>query len=229
MTTAQRFAFDVVELRRYVMRPGRRDDLISLFEREFIESQESCGMVPVGHYRDIDDPDAFVWFRGFPEYAARRRALEAFYLESPAWAAHRTAANETMIDSDNVLLLRSARDGSGFDLDGLIRPNGVPANADESFVAASIFMLDASPHDAFIESFEELALPQLERVATRIAYFVTEERPNNFRHLPVRDERAFVVIGSCKTRNDLDAWTQTFEGQPGETLRLRPAHRSLFR
>jgi hypothetical protein len=30
----------VVELRQYRMKPGRRDDLIDLFEREFVESQE---------------------------------------------------------------------------------------------------------------------------------------------------------------------------------------------
>ncbi len=38
------------------MRPGRRDELIDLFEREFIETQEACGMVPIGHYRDLHDP-----------------------------------------------------------------------------------------------------------------------------------------------------------------------------
>lgn len=217
-----------VELRRYVMRPGRRDDLISIFEREFIESQEACGMVPVGHYRDLDDPDSFVWFRAFPEYGERRKALEAFYLESPVWQAHREAANATMIDSDNVLLLRDAREGSGFNVEGLVRPNGVPANT-ASYVAASIFILDTTPGDPFLDSFEQLALPQLESVASRIAYFVSEDRPNNFRRLPVRDERAFVVIGSCRTLDDLDEWTRTFEGQPGETLRLEPARRSLFR
>ena len=35
------------------MRPGRRDDLEALLEREFIESQEACGMVPLGQYRDL--------------------------------------------------------------------------------------------------------------------------------------------------------------------------------
>ncbi|MEU0397925.1 hypothetical protein ABZ208_35265 [Streptomyces sp. NPDC006208] len=36
----------------------------------------------------------------------RRRSLEAFYT-GPVWRKHRDAANATMIDSDDVLLLRS--------------------------------------------------------------------------------------------------------------------------
>src|SRR5258708_4532773 len=55
----------VVELRQYTLRGGRREDLISLFEREFIESQEALGVRVLGIFRDLDDPDRFVWTRGF--------------------------------------------------------------------------------------------------------------------------------------------------------------------
>src|SRR5512143_3890578 len=34
----------VVELRDYTLHPGRRDELIALFEGEFIEAQEAAGM-----------------------------------------------------------------------------------------------------------------------------------------------------------------------------------------
>src|SRR5450432_2088836 len=84
--------------------PGLRDVLIELFEREFIESQEALGMTLVGQFRDLDNPDRFVWLRGFADMTIRAQALEAFY-SGPIWRAHRAAANETMIDSDNVLLL----------------------------------------------------------------------------------------------------------------------------
>src|ERR1700736_2767480 len=132
-------AFGVVELRRYAMQPGKRDTLIALFEREFIETQERSGMVPVGHYRDLDDADAYIWFRGYARYEARRAALERFY-GSPAWLAHRDAANATLRDTDNVLLLRSARPQSGFQLGGLSRPDGTANAAGSSFVAVSIVM-----------------------------------------------------------------------------------------
>ena len=98
----------VLELRQYTLRPGQRDVLVELFEREFVESQEALGMTLVGQFRDLDDPDRFVWLRGFADMTTRAQALHDFY-GGAVWQAHREAANETMIDSDDVLLLRPAR------------------------------------------------------------------------------------------------------------------------
>jgi quinol monooxygenase YgiN len=98
----------VLELRQYTLHPGQRDVLIELFDREFVESQEECGMRVLGQFRDLDDPDRFVWLREFDDMDVRRRALEAFYT-GPVWRRHRDAANATMIDSHDVLLLRPVR------------------------------------------------------------------------------------------------------------------------
>ena len=199
--------FKPVELRRYALRPQRRETLIALFERQFIESQEACGMVPFGHYRDLDDPDAFVWLRGFPAFDLRGDALASFY-GSPTWTAHRAAANATMIDSDNVLMLRDARPGSGFELRGLDRPalDGAESRGD-GIVAVTVFMLERPASEPLIASFEEVVLPALLGCAHRIAYLVTEERRNAFPRLPVREgEFAFVVAGVCSTPAALDAW-----------------------
>src|SRR4051794_22255305 len=118
----------VLELRQYTLHPGKRDVLIELFEREFVESQEARGMTLVGQFRDLDNPDRFVWLRGFPDMAARAQALMEFY-GGPIWKAHREAANATMIDSDNVLLLRPARPTSGFSMEKMDRhPGGATEN-----------------------------------------------------------------------------------------------------
>lgn len=98
---------EVFELRQYTLHPCRRDVLIDLFERAFIEPQESAGMRVLGSFRDLGDPDRFVWFRSFPDMPQRKEALTRFY-GGPVWKAHRDEANATMIDSDNVLLLRLA-------------------------------------------------------------------------------------------------------------------------
>lgn len=217
---------EIIELRRYALRPGMRDTLIRLFEREFLESQEACGMLPIGHYRDLDDPNSFVWFRGFESMEIRRRALEAFYLHSPAWRSHRDEANATMLNSDDVLLLRDARPNSGFDLSGLHRDN--EGNRDR-FVAASVFMLDEPASDQLLGEFEQRLLPALREHAERICYFVTDDRPNDFPRLPVREgEWAFVLVGICPNRTALDEWSR-LAGNRCQTLRLAPAPRSLFR
>src|SRR5262249_24799354 len=104
------------------LHPGQRDVLIELFEREFVETQEVLGMHVIGIFRDLDDPNEFVWLRGFADMGVRLEGLKAFYVDGAAWKAHRQAANATMIDSDNVLLLHPARPTSGFALD----PNDLP-------------------------------------------------------------------------------------------------------
>ena len=102
----------VVELRRYRLRPGRRDTLIGMFEEHFIEPQEAAGSRIVGSFRVDGDPDGFVWLRGFTHHAARPRALADFY-GGPVWQARRDAANATMVDSDDVHLLRAISPGTG--------------------------------------------------------------------------------------------------------------------
>ncbi|MFJ3216594.1 NIPSNAP family protein [Kitasatospora sp. NPDC086801] len=94
----------IVELRQYTLHPDTRETLIELFEREFVTGQQAVGITVGGRFRDLDDPDRFVWLRAFPDMAHRRRALEAFYT-GPVWRKHRDAANATMVDSDDVLLL----------------------------------------------------------------------------------------------------------------------------
>lgn len=183
----------VAELRQYTLHPGQRETLIALFESEFVEGQEAVGMRVIAQFRDIDQPDVFTWLRGFSAMPARAAALRAFY-EGPVWAAHRDAANSTMIDSDNVRLLRPARPGSGFTLDDTGRqPRGSTAVREE-LIVCTIYTLSAAAASGFAELFERSIAPVLgENGATPIASFETEPSANNFPRLPVREgEHAFV-------------------------------------
>jgi NIPSNAP len=193
----------IVELRQYTLHPGQRDVLIELFEREFIESQEALGARVIGEFRDLDNPDLFFWLRGFADMPARAAALTSFY-GGPTWKAHRDAANATMMDSDNVLLLRPARSTSAFRLSASARPRAgmaVPA----ALIVATIYYLRAPPADGFIDWFEQVLQPQVQDAgATALASFFTEPSPNNFPPLPVREgENAFVWF-ACFA--DLDAY-----------------------
>jgi hypothetical protein len=71
--------FTVGELRRYSLHPAQREVLVELFEERFIESQEELGMSLLGQFRDLDDPDGFVWLRGLADMARRGHGLTAFY------------------------------------------------------------------------------------------------------------------------------------------------------
>jgi hypothetical protein len=232
--------FPTVELRRYRTKPGRRDELIDLFEEHFIESQEACGMVPLGHFRDIDDPDLFVWLRGFPSFDTRASALAAFYIDSTAWKTHRDAANDTMLDSDDVLLLAPARPETSFDTRGLVRP-GIGEQCEEPrMLWLSLVMLKQQPSETIVRAFESTALPSISRLADNLSYLVTEQRANEFPRLPVREgEHALVACGLCDSRREIDACLKEIDNEfipllaesvlHAEHRRLRPARRSLLR
>jgi hypothetical protein len=190
---AARVYSPIVELRQYTLHSGARDVLIDLFDREFIESQEALGIEVIGQFRTPDDPDRFIWLRGYRDMASRKRALEAFY-GGPVWQTHRQAANATMIDSDNVLLLRPARANLAFTLGSGPRPAAGDCAPPGTLVAATIYFLRAPAGKGFAEFFERTVRAALIRAgATVLGCFVTEDAPNNFPALPVREgERVFV-------------------------------------
>ncbi len=231
----------VLELRQYTCHPGQRAALIELFDREFLTSQDATGMHPLGQFRDLDDPDRFVWLRGFPTLASRAPSLEAFY-GGPVWQAHRGAANATMMDSDNVLLLRPL-DSS----DALAVPlerRATPVADDHSLIVATIYLLTVPADDGFVRWFTDQLSPILAATgAPPLARLVTEHGKNEFPRLPVREgEHAFVWLTSFASADDharhrvaLAAYAEITDAlaryclSPPQTLRLAPTARSMLR
>ena len=247
----------VVELCQYTLHPGKRDVLIDLFERNFIEPQEAAGARILGQFRDEDDANRFVWLRGFRDMPSRAEALQSFY-GGPVWKAHRSAANATMIDSDDVLLLRPVDARSGFALPKERPPvtasqppvtaSQPPVTASQpgsSLVVATIYLLPASVDDDFTRLFEGRVAPLMAATgAPSIARFRTEYAKNNFPALPVREgEHAFVWFASFASAAEYDrhlarlressSWNDVQPElarrleSPARVLRLEPTARSL--
>jgi len=200
---------NVVELRQYTLHPGKREVLIELFERALIEPQEAAGMRILGQFRDLDRPDHFVWIRGFPDMASRVEALSAFY-GGPVWKAHREAANATMIDSDDVLLLRPRTPVVGFP--------AARAEQSSTMVVATICPRPLEPEVA----------PMLTEAGGRpLATLETEPAENGYPALPVRTGENVVVW--------LTSLDSTEQGRlrrlPAQVqqLRLAPTARSHMR
>jgi hypothetical protein len=192
----------IVELRRYTLREGRRDELIDLFDREFVEPQEELGMAVLGQFRDLDRPDRFVWLRGFVDMPSRRTGLTAFY-SGPVWAKHGPEANATMLDSDDVLLLREIVAVPVFD-----RGSADP----ESVLHATIWYW-AGPFPDPTQSPEDT-----------VGVLRTEYAANDFPQLPVREgEHALVWLTRSPLQADIRA-----EVVKTENLRLRATHRSTL-
>ncbi|MFK4598727.1 NIPSNAP family protein [Streptomyces pristinaespiralis] len=184
----------VIELRRYTLRPGRRDELIDLFDREFVETQEATGMAVLGQFRDLDDPDRFVWLRGFSDMVARHRALTAFY-GGPVWAEHGPRANATMVDSDDVHLLRPLSAGTCFTVPAYRRPPaGAPAP--DRFVTATVWFFPPGTEDG-VALVRDGLLPVLTGTGPApLAVLTTETAHNTFARLPVHTGTNVVAVFS---------------------------------
>jgi hypothetical protein len=221
-------------LRQYTLKPGRRDALIDIFERYFIESQEALGMSVVGQFRDRRRSDRFVWLRGLSDMESRRNALAAFY-DGPIWGAHKARANDTMLDSDNVLLLKPARPDLAFRLN--VGAEGTtPPGAGPVTVLGGIYQM-AQPIDRkLVSHFEQQVAPILQSNGVRIeGVFVTESAPNTYPRLPVREgEHVLVWFGVSNGRAISTDWldrlavTTTLGHQQASLLELEPTSRSVL-
>ena len=236
----------IIELRQYTLHPGKRDVLIELFDREFVESQEALGIKIIGQFRNLDNPNRFVWLRGFQDMPSRAQALKDFY-GGTVWKAHREAANVTMIDSNNVLLLHPANPTSGFSFGNKVRPSAESNRGRSDLIVTTIYYFEAPVDAGFVQFFENTLKPALiESGASILAYYVSEHSENTFPALPVREgENVFVwfarfndpaayerylldLAQSPRWRDGISKELTQRLNRPPEVLKLSPTARSLL-
>lgn len=236
----------VLELRQYKIAHGRRDEFIDYFERHFVEPQDATGMPLLGQFRDAGDSRRFTWIRSFSDMEARERALTDFYT-GPVWQAHRETANPMLDDNDNVLLLRPARTGRGFEAPPP-RPAGGPATPAISAIVVNIHYLWKEPEEGFTDFFLDRVAPVLGAGGLPVlGAYVTEKAENTFPRLPVRQgEKVFVwftrapnpeayrraiseLTSSRRWQRELAPLLAEFEERAAQVLVLTPTPRSALR
>jgi NIPSNAP len=235
----------IFELRQYTLHPGQREALVSLFDRVLVDPLEEAGMRVVGQFRDLDRPDHFVWVRSFEDMDLRDTALRRFY-GGALWKAHREAANATMIDSDDVLLLRPAGRGDPFGRLDATRPRA--AARSPSLVLGTVWLLRAPVDAALLRFFEERVRPVLTACGgPPRAVLQTEPAENTYPQLPVRaGEHALVWFASFPSPERWSVYQGELERSlewntevlpqleprlrvAPQLLRLEPTARSLLR
>ena len=232
----------VIELRNYVLQPGRRDDFIRHFEKNFLFSQRDTGMHVLGQFAILDHPDRFLWIRGFADMAARRRSLDDFY-DGAFWQARRAATNAMLVDHEDVHLLRPldaiARLTSGLSLEErAVEPPGIVAPG-AGLLVADIYRA-VGPLDRLVHTFERGVRAELvERGHELLGHFVAEVAPNDYPRLKVIQDPALLVILTAyrdpahlaRLRAEWDPRAELKPLTTGEiiTLRLQPTARSIVR
>jgi hypothetical protein len=225
----------VIELRQYTLHRYKRDVLIDVFEREFVESQEAVGIHLIGTFRDLDDPNRFVWLRGFASMTARAEALQAFYA-GPVWQSHRAVANPTMIDSDNVLLLKPETRVSGFAADDRALAPRDTTSIPPGLIELRLYYFDAMPSLSRFDGFAAMQPARAAAGASLIATLVSEPAVNTFPRLPVREgEWVIVLVTGFSDRESyprfrklLDAWPEWRRAE-GRLLRDSPRSPDILR
>lgn len=216
----------IVELRRYRLHPGKREALIGLFEERFIEPQEAVGAKVLGTFRMEADCDAFVWLRGFTHMGARRAALEAFY-DGAVWRANRDAANATMIDSDDVHLLRAiAPEG------GLPATARLPRMGEQAGAIRYTLLLSELRYPEWVGQYHLwLRLFLRKAGADPMASFATLPAENNFPRLPVWANRQvhLAVLKSAAPIPELPSELKNMLRREPELMVVSPTARSRLR
>ena len=228
------------ELRNYSTRPGRRDALVDLFERHFLDAYEAAGARVVGTFMNQRDPDRWVWIRAFADNRARGEALDGFY-RSPEWLARRAAANDTIADISDALLLR-LRFGEFASLRAPDGDSGQPASVVEC--------LRWFPREGQAARLADRVLADLVPLLTRsggaaAAVLESVALPNSYPRLPLREDAAVVVLtryadamsyqAALASRDRPAAWRRAIDVidrlavRPLEAWPLQPTARSALR
>jgi hypothetical protein len=167
----------------------------------------------------------------------RREGLAAFY-GGPVWKAHSEAANATMIDTDDVLLLRAARSGAAFTLDGERPAVGAIGGGRGSVIAVIAHLHSFDLGAVAVDVFESAIAPAIAAAGgSLLGYFLSETSANDFPGLSVREnEPVFVFfVGFADPDGSIgeiveaaSALDEAWSSRQVEYLRLVPTARSLL-
>lgn len=200
-------SFDVIELRRYTIQPGQRENFAAYFDAYFPEAFQQLGAIAFGQFFERDKPSMFTWLRGFRDMDARAVVNSTFYY-GPVWKEHKQTVNPLMIDSDDVLLLRPVRPIP-------VLPAVDPVREREPRGVVVMHVLHGADPDRVDRAYAQYECAGL---------LVTLDAPNNFPQLPVRNDGPWVVwLGLFDDASDFDP----IEG--GEVVVLHPTPRSRLR
>ena len=97
----------IVEVRKYTIKPGLRAKFIEFFEARAVPAQREVGMEIMGPLLDNENPDVFLWLRGFPSLEERDRMKTAFY-EGDLWTKELEAIAMPMLERYEVILTETS-------------------------------------------------------------------------------------------------------------------------
>ena len=94
----------IVEMRTYRLKPGRREEFLSIFLERSLPAHQQIGMKILGPFLSVEDPDVFFFMRGFPDLASREPMKAQFY-EGALWKQELEHVLMPMIEKYEVVVV----------------------------------------------------------------------------------------------------------------------------
>lgn len=179
----------ILELRNYLLKPNARNRFVKYFADHFVDSQNVLEGFVLGQFTVEGEPNKFFWMRGFEDMRKRLEFLRAFYEKGEVWKRFGADANEMMIDSDDVYLLKLLGD-----------ENFNRADFTKGAVAIDFYFAKAGQLDKLTDFVQAHLASFLERKPT---LWVSEMSENDFPRLPViQNDNLLVSIRIFENKAD---------------------------
>jgi hypothetical protein len=132
----------------------------------------------------------------------RIKFLNDFYINSPAWKEHGKGANEMMINSDNVYLLKPLN-------------KNVLLKTDKTFTVIDFYICN-STIEKVIKLFDTEYIPFLKTInVDDISFWISEMTENDFPRLPVfQDKNLLVAITNFQDKNEYEVKQNAISNMP---------------
>jgi hypothetical protein len=204
----------VLELRNYLLKPGKGGEFSSYFTTHFVKPMTDLSGYTLGQFKINGVNNRFIWMRGFTGMSARVKFLNDFYVNSPVWKEFGPGANDMMINSDNVYLLRPLNNNKT----SKEQSEGVNSNLLKTGkgVIAVDFYICNSTLDKVINLFTTTYIPFLKTLDIQnITLWISEMSENDFPRLPVfQDKNLLLTITTYKDENEYQVKQEQINSMP---------------
>lgn len=192
----------VLEIRNYLLKPNLADTFSDYFHSKFAAPMNELGGYTLGEFKIAAANDRFVWFRGFKNMKTRVQFLNDFYINGAVWKEHGKEANEMMLNSDNVYLLKPLH-------------KNVNLKTNKSYTVVDFYICNNTIENV-IQLFENEYIPFLKSInVTDISFWVSEMSQNDFPRLPVfQDKNLLVSITHYQDKEEYEAKQKAIDTKP---------------
>jgi len=173
---------NVIELRNYLLKTGKRDEFIQYFKDHFVHSQNEMGVYTPGLFKIKNEENRFFWLRGFDNMEQRSGFLPAFY-GGEVWEKFGPAANDMMLEWHDVYLANPL----------LNNQNGFPVN--RGFFVIDYYKAKDDQHNNLVNLFTNEYISFLHQNNIKdVTLWVSEMEENDFPRLPVYQDKNLLIV-----------------------------------